>query len=82
VAFSDAFGGERVADGAGRAGSCVLRTWSGESRSCRDSDPEKDSFRDSSSGVRTHFWSSEGLMWGTQKSRKPRKHLVAEAPRG
>lgn len=46
----------------------------------RDSRDRRDSFRDSSSGVRTHFRPSTGLICGCPKSKKPRKHLVAEAP--
>jgi hypothetical protein len=52
------------------------------SRGRWDSGPCRDSFRDSSSGVRTHFRPSMGLIRGSQTSKKPRKHFVPEASCG
>jgi len=59
------------------------RYWdaSGKPGAVQDSKAGKDSFGDSSSGVRTHFWSSEGLIGEGRKSRKPRKRLASEASR-
>ena len=48
----------------------------------QDSGASRDSFRDSSSRVRTHFRPSTGLMRGARKSKKPRKHLLPEASCG